>query len=64
MQMTLPFFLGIEKLATEVIKMLDKFSLFSRGKINNAKCEIAGIGVEKEIKMVLCGMDCIGLTRT
>ena len=60
--MTLPFFLKNEKSATEVIKTFDKFSLFSGRKINNAKCEISGIGVKKGIKMTLCGMDCIDLT--
>ena len=42
--------------------MLDKFSLFSGLKINNAKCEIAGIGVKNGNKMSLCGMKCIELT--
>ena len=42
--------------------MFDKFSLFSRVKINNAKCEIAGIDVKKGIKMTLCGMKYIHLT--
>ena len=36
-----------EKSTTEVIKTFDKFSLFSGLNINNAKCEIAGIGVLK-----------------
>ena len=39
------FFLKNEKSATEVIKAFDEFSLFSGLKSNNAKCEIAGIGV-------------------
>ena len=56
------FFLRNEKSVTEVIKTFDKFSLFSGLKINNAKCEIAGIGVKKGVKMALCGMDCIDLT--
>ena len=55
------FFLRNEKSATEVIKTFDKFSLFSGLKINNAKCEIAGIGVKKGVKMALCRMDCIYL---
>ena len=46
----------------QLIKTFDKFSLFSRLQINNAKCEIAGIGVKKGVKMTLCGMDCIDLT--
>ena len=56
------FFLRNEKSATEVIKTVGKFSLFSGLKINNAKCEIAGTGVKKGVKMALCGMDCIDLT--
>ena len=42
--------------------MFDKVSLFSGLKINNAKCDIAGIGVKKGLKMALCGMECIDLT--
>ena len=61
MQMAL-LFLRNEKSATEVIKMFDKFSLFSGLKINNAKCEIAGIGAKKGVKMALCEMKCIDLT--
>ena len=36
--------------------------LYAGFKINNAKCEIAGIGVKKGVKMALCGMECIDLT--
>ena len=61
MQMILPFCLRNEKSATEVIKTFEKFSLYSGLKINNAKCEIAGIGVKKGVKMALCGMECIDL---
>ena len=57
------FFLRNKKSATEVIKTFDKFYLFSGLKINNAKCEIAGIGVKKGVKMALCGMDFIDLTK-
>ena len=41
------FFLRNEKSAIEVIKTFDKFSLFSGLKINNAKCETAGIDAKK-----------------
>ena len=34
--------------------MFDKFSLFSRLKINNPKSEISGTGVKKGLKMTLC----------
>ena len=42
--------------------MFDKFSLFSGLKTNNARCEVAGIGVRKGVKMALYGMECINLT--
>ena len=42
-----------------MIKTFDKFSLYSELKIDNAKSEIAGIGVKKGVKMALCDMDCI-----
>ena len=57
------FFLKNERSATEVIKTFDKFYLFFGLKFNNAKCEIAGIGVKKGVKMTVCGMDCIDLTK-
>ena len=56
------FFLRNEKSATEVIRTFDKFSLFSGLKVNYGKCEIAGIGIKKGVKMALCGMNCIDLT--
>ena len=61
--MALLFFLRNEKSATEVIKTFNKFSLFSGLKINNAKCETAGIGAKKGVKIALCRMDCIDLTK-
>ena len=42
----------------------DNFSLLSGLKPKKAKCEIAGIGVLKGVSLVLCGMDCIDLTKT
>ena len=59
--MTLPF-LRNEKSGPEVIKIFDKFSLFSGVKINNAKSGIARISVKKGVKMALYGMECIDLT--
>ena len=55
------FFLRKEKYANEVLRTLDKFSLFSGLKINSAKCDIAGTDVKKGVKMALCGMECINL---
>ena len=37
--------------------------LLSGLKPKKAKCEIAGIGVLKGVSLVLCGMDCIDLTK-
>ena len=61
MQMILPFCLRNEKSATEVIKTSEKFSIYSGLKINNAKCEIASIGVKKGVKLALCRIKCIDL---
>lgn len=43
------------------MKTFDCFSLFSGLKINRSKCEIAGIGTKKGVKMALCGMKSINL---
>ena len=47
----------------EVINAFHKFSLVSGLKPNEAKCEIAGIGVLKGVSLALCGMDCVDLTK-
>ena len=55
------FFIKNINSATEIIKTFDYFSLFSGLKINKTKCEIAGIGVLKGVKLALCGMKCVNL---
>ena len=55
------FFLTDEKSVKEVMKTFDCFSLFSGLKINRSKCEIAGIGTKKGVKMALCGMKSVNL---
>ena len=59
------FFLSNEDFVIEVINAFHKFSLVSGLKPNEAKCEIAGIGVLKGVSLALCGMgmDCIDLTK-
>ena len=57
------FFLSDEDSVIEVINAFHKFSLVSGLKPNEAKCEIAGIGVLKGVSLALCGMDCIDLTK-
>ena len=39
------------------------FSQYSCLKPNYEKCEIAGIGVLKSVKVAVCGMKCIGLCK-
>ena len=50
-QMIAPSFLS-KKSVTKAFKILDEFS-FSGLKPNKEKCEVAGIGVKKEIKVAL-----------
>ena len=44
-----------------IIKLMSEFSKFSRLKPNKTKCEVAGIGVLKEVQVALCGMKCVNL---
>ena len=53
------FFLSDENSVTEVIQIFEHFSIFSGLKPNKSKCEVAGIGVLKEVQMELCGMECV-----
>ena len=55
------FFVKNINSATEIIKTIDYFSLFSGFEINKTKCKIAGSGVLKGIKLALCGMKCVNL---
>ena len=40
------------------MKVFHIFSSFSGLKPNKSKCEVAGIGALKGVKMALCGMKC------
>ena len=55
------FFLTNEKSVMEVMKSFGNFSFFSGLKVNRSKCEIAGIGTKKGVKVALCGMKSINL---
>ena len=57
------FFVCDEVSVIEVMNAFDKFSLVSGLKPNEAKCEIAGIGVLKGVSLALCGMNCIDITK-
>ena len=45
----------------EILKFFDKFSKVSGLKLNKSKCEIAGIGPLKGVRLALCSMQCINL---
>ena len=55
------FFLKDKKSVIELMKTFDIFSTFSGLKPNKSKCEIAGLGALKGVKLALCGMECIDL---
>ena len=55
------FFLKDEKSVIQLTKAFDIFLTFSGLKPNKSKCEIAGLGVLKGVKLALCGMECINL---
>ena len=50
-----------EKSATEILNNFNIMSQFSGLKINKSKCEAAGIGVMKGVRMALCGEECVNL---
>ena len=52
--MILPFVINL-------LEIFKHFSQFSGLKPNKSKCEIAGIGVLKGVKVTLCGMRCVNL---
>ena len=54
-------FLKDEKSVIELMKTFDIFSTFSGFKRNKSKCEIARLGALKEVKLALCGTECINL---
>ena len=45
-----------------MINIFNIFSKFSGLKPNTTKCEVAGIGSLKGVKMAVCGMKCVDLT--
>ena len=57
------FFLKNKESVLEVMKTFEMSSEYSGLRLNTTKCEIAGLGVLKAVKMALCGMVCIDLTK-
>ena len=56
------FFLRDKRFSIKVlINIFATFSKYSGLKLNHEKCIIAGIGVLKSVKVVVCGMKCIDL---
>ena len=55
------FFLKDEKSVIELMKTFNVFSTFSGLKPKKGKCEIAGLGALKGVKLALCGMEYIDL---
>ena len=55
------FFLKYVKSIKEMVNSFHIFSHFSGLRPNLTKCEIAGIGVLKEVKVVVCSMQCVDL---
>ena len=55
------FFLRDKRPIKELINTFATFSKYSGLKPNHEKCEIAGIGVLKRLKVAVCGMKCIDL---
>ena len=60
-RMILPFLLKILNLVINLLEIFKHFSQFSDLKPNKSKCEIAGIGVLKGVKVAFCGMRCVNL---
>ena len=54
-------FLQNIKSAINLLEIFKYFSQFSGLKPNKSKCEIAGIGVLKGVKVAICGMRCVNL---
>ena len=57
------FFVGDLDSASEIFKVFDTFSIYSRLKPNMKKCEIAGIGCKKGVKVALCEVNSIDLAQ-
>ena len=55
------FFLKNTESVMNLFEIFKHFSRFSGLKTNKSRCEIAGIGVLKGVKVALCGMRCVNL---
>ena len=55
------FFIEKVDSINEIFKTFDVFSKYSGLKINKSKCEIAGIGIKRGVKVAFCGVKSIDL---
>ena len=55
------FFLKDLSSIRELLKVINSYSTYSGLKPNISKCEVAGIGVLKGVKVAICGFQCINL---
>ena len=57
------FFLKDKNSIKELLNTTNYFSSFTSLKSNLPKCEVAGIGALKEVKVAIYGINCIDLTK-
>ena len=57
------FFLKDKKSIKELLNTINYFSSFTDLKPNLSKCEVAGIGALKEVKVAICGIKCIDVIK-
>ena len=57
------FFLKDKNSVKELLNTINYFSSFTGLKPNLSKCEVAGIGALKGVKVAICGIKCIDLTK-
>ena len=57
------FFLKDKNSIKELLDTINYFSSFTNLKPNLSKCEMAGIDALKGIKVAICGIKCIDLTK-
>ena len=57
------FFLKDKNSIKELLNTINYFSSFMVLKLNLSKCEVARIGALKGVKVAICGIKCIDLTK-
>ena len=57
------FFLKDKNSIKELLKTINYFSTLTGLKPNLSKCEVAGMGALKGVKVAICGIKCIDLTK-